>query len=165
MARSRSARVSGRSGFRDRHGRGPRSSVAGPHLPFLETRIDRFDDIVASAAQYLRELWPDELEGVVFEVAGLPAGVTAELTADERSRAPGSAGAPRLDRWRVDVVRRRILLYRLPIERLARPHETRSVGDDPWQHRMLVEGYVFRAVGDFLGKDPWELAPDRYRDR
>lgn len=135
--------------------------MAGPHLPFLETRIDRFDDIVASAAQYLRELWPDELEGVVFEVAGLPAGSSPAA----EPLAAGRATAPRLDRWRVDVARRRILLYRLPIERLARPHETRSVGDDPWQHRMLVEGYVFRAVGDFLGKDPWELAPDRYRDR
>jgi hypothetical protein len=149
MPGSRRARVTGRASFRDRHGRGLRSSAAGPHLPFLRTRVDLFDDIVASTASYLKELWPDELADVVFEVAGLPHEVA------DRS----------FDRWHVDAVSRRVVLYRLPIERLARIPETRQMGDGEWQHRMLVEGYVFRAVGDYLGKDPWDLAPDRYRDR
>jgi hypothetical protein len=37
--------------------------------------------------------------------------------------------------------------------------------DDEWQHRVLVEGWVLQAVGDLLGKDPWDLSPDRWRDR
>jgi hypothetical protein len=146
MARSPRVRTTGRATFRDRHGRGLRSSAAGPHLPFLRTRSDLFDDIVAGAAQYLRELWPDELDGVVFEVAALP------HAAADRS----------FERWSVDPVRRRIVLYRLPIERLARQHESRQANDAEWQHRASVEGYVFRAVGDLLGKDPWDLAPDRF---
>jgi lambda repressor-like predicted transcriptional regulator len=28
---------------------------------------------------------------------------------------------------------------------------------------MLIESCVYRAVADLLGKDPWELAPGRYR--
>lgn len=148
MARPSRVRTSGRAGFRDRHGRGLRSSAAGPHLPFLRTRADLFDDIVAGAAQYLRELWPDELDDVVFEVAGLPRGDAVRS----------------VERWHVDPIRRRIVLYRLPIERLARQHESRQANDVEWQHRAAVEGYVFRAVGDLLGKDPWDLAPDRYRD-
>jgi hypothetical protein len=28
---------------------------------------------------------------------------------------------------------------------------------------MYVEGCVFKAVGELLGKDPWDLAPDRFR--
>ncbi|GAA4265340.1 hypothetical protein [Frondihabitans peucedani] len=147
MARSYRVRSTGRAGFRDRHGRGLRSSAAGPHLPFLRTRDDLFEDIVAGAAQYLRELWPDDLHDVVFEVAGLPR---------------GEAGT-RFERWHVDAARRRIVLYRLPIERLARQHESRQPEDVEWQQRAAIEGYVFRAVGDLLGKDPWDLAPDRFR--
>jgi len=144
MARSPRVRSTGRSGFRDRHGRGLRSSAAGPHLPFLRTRTDLFDDIVAATAQYLRDMWPDDLGDVVFEVAGLPRDAPVDT----------------LERYRVDPVRRRILLYRLPIERLAHLHD-----NDEWHHRVAIEGYVFRAVAELLGKDPWDLAPERYRDR
>jgi lambda repressor-like predicted transcriptional regulator len=28
----------------------------------------------------------------------------------------------------------------------------------------MIETCVFRAVAELLGKDPWELAPDRYRN-
>ncbi|AMM21689.1 hypothetical protein AX769_17975 [Frondihabitans sp. PAMC 28766] len=147
MATPPRARPTGRAASRDRHGRGLRSSAAGPHLPFLRTRVDLFDDIVAQTAQYLKELWPDELEDVTFEIAGLPSG------RPERS----------FERWHVDAIRRTVTLYRLPIERLARTRESRQAVDAEWDHRVLVEGYVFRAVGDLMGKDPWDLAPDRYR--
>ena len=82
MSKARRARVTDRSRRRDRHGRGLRSSAAGPHLPFLRTRVDLFDDIVAATADYLREAWPDELADTSFEVAGLEALVfCAGLTA------------------------------------------------------------------------------------
>jgi hypothetical protein len=148
MSKARPARVTDRSRRRDRHGRGLRSSAAGPHLPFLRTRVDLFDDIVAATADYLREAWPDELADTSFEVAGLPA---------EPDRT-------RVERWSVDRAAGRVVLYRLPIERLAPSHDRRGAAEDEWNHRVLVEGYVFRAVADLLGKDPWELAPDRWRD-
>ena len=128
---------------RDRHGRGIRSSVTGPHLARLRGRLDFFDGCVASAVEYLRDLWPDELATVRFEVAAVPAGE------------PDPRG---VDRWRVDPRRRIVVLYRLPIERLAHLHK-----DDEWHRRSLIESCVFRAVAELLGKDPWDIAPERYR--
>jgi hypothetical protein len=144
MARSRGrARASARPGWRDRHGRGIRSAVTGPHLPLLFSRADAFDSAVASTAGYLKELWPDELAAVTFEVAGVPAGQVAPEG---------------VERWRVYPDENRIVLYRLPIERMSRLHK-----NDALHKRMMVESCVFRAVAELLGKDPWDLAPDRFR--
>lgn len=144
MARpSHITRTSVRAGWRDRHGRGLRSAVTGPQLPLLQTRADVFDMTVASTAEYLKDMWPDELATVSFEVAGLP----TELGTTER-----------VDRWLVIVPQRRIILYRLPIERLARMHR-----HDELHRRMMIESCVFRAVAELLGKDPWDLAPERFR--
>lgn len=138
-ARTRTART----GYRDRHGRGIRSSVTGPHLRPLQTREDFFEACVASAVDYLRELWPGELERVVFEVAGVPV---------------DQSGADGIDRWRADRRRGRVVLYRLPIERLAHLHR-----DDEWHRRSYIESCVFRGVAELLGRDPWEIAPERFR--
>jgi hypothetical protein len=145
MASPRSARRSVRLGARDRHGRGLRSAVTGPHLPPLNTRSDVFDLTVVSTAEYLKDMWPEELSTVSFEVAGLPSEI-------------GPSGG--VDRWLVIVPERRIILFRLPIERLARLHR-----EDDLHRRMLIESCVFRAVAELLGKDPWDLAPERFRDR
>jgi hypothetical protein len=141
MSRPRRVRVTDRSRRRDRHGRGLRSSAAGPHLPFLRTRVELFDDLVAETA--------DQLADVTFEVAGLPA----------------SPDPSRVERWRVDRTSRTVVVYRLPIERLSHVSEAHRSADAEWQHRVLVEGWVLQAVGDLLGKDPWDLSPDRWRDR
>jgi len=144
MARSRGrARVSVRAGWRDRHGRGMRSAVTGPQLPPLWSRADIFDSAVASTAEYLKDIWPEELDRVSFEVAGLPADLGE------------SSG---VDRWRVFADENRVVLYRLPIERLSRLHKY-----DAMHRRMMIESCVFRAVAELLGKDPWDLAPDRFR--
>jgi hypothetical protein len=142
MARS-TQRVFARSGRRDRHGRGIRSAVTGPALEPIRTRIDFFDSCVASAIEYVQDEWPDELLGVRFEVAGVPQGE------------PGPAG---VDRWRVSARERRVVLYRLPIERLAHLHK-----NDEWHRRSFIESCLFRAVAELLGKDPWDIAPERYR--
>lgn len=97
---------------------------------------------VASTAEYLKDVWPTELASVSFEVAGLPADLTGTS----------------LDRWRVFAAEKRVVLYRLPIERLSRLHKY----DEP-HRRMMVESCVFRAVAELLGKDPWDLAPERFR--
>jgi hypothetical protein len=102
-----------------------------------------FDMTVASTAEYLKDMWPDELAAVTFEVAGLPS---------EVDTASGIA------RWHVLAPERRVILFRLPIERLARLHR-----HDELHRRMLIESCVFRAVAELLGKDPWDLAPERFR--
>jgi hypothetical protein len=140
---ARTTRTPARASARDRHGRGIRSSVVGPQLAPLRTRIDFFDACVASAVEYLRELWPDELDRIRFEVAGVPTGD------------PAAGG---VDRWRVSARERRVVLYRLPIERMAHLHR-----DDEWHRRSFIESCVFRAVAELLGKDPWDIAPERYR--
>src|SRR5919199_6050734 len=142
MARSRrvSTPPSARCGYRNRHGRGLRSSVTGPHLPVLRTRAETFESIVAETADYLRGQFPEELADVSFEIAGIP-------------RSVGGNGR---DGWWVDAGARRVVLYRLPIERLQHLH-----ADDEAHQRMHIEGCVFKAVAELLGKDPWDLAPDR----
>lgn len=139
---ARSTRTPARAAARDRHGRGIRSSVVGPHLAPLRTRIDFFDACIASAVEYLRDLWPEELDRVRFEVAGVPAGEPADY----------------VDRWRVNPRECTVVLYRLPIERMAHLHR-----DDEWHRRSFIESCVFRAVAELLGKDPWDIAPERYR--
>ncbi|MCU1405613.1 MAG: hypothetical protein JWQ43_1916 [Glaciihabitans sp.] len=99
---------------------------------------------VSSTAEYLKDQWPDELAEVSFEVAVLPSALT------------GNAG---MDRWQVVPREKRIVLFRLPIERLSRLHRY-----DDMHKRMMIESCVFRAVAEMLGKDPWDLAPDRYRN-
>jgi hypothetical protein len=128
---------------RDRHGRGIRSSATGPYLPPLRTRIDLFDMTVASTVEYLRGVWPEELGDVRFEIAAVPVGVSAD-------------GG--VERWSVSAAQRRVVFYRLPIQRLTRLHR-----DDEMHQRMVIESCVFRGIAELLGKDPWDLAPDRFR--
>lgn len=143
-SRNRSAvRSSSRATSRNRHGRGIRAAVTGPRLPLLRTRNTVFEATVAATAEYLKDVWPHELSGLRVEVAALPASHST----------PG-----RLARWSVNRSEKCIVLYRLPIERLARLHR-----NDDLHRRMLVESCVFRAVAELLGKDPWDLAPERFR--
>lgn len=124
-----------------RHGRQGRSAVVRPPLPPLETRYERFDVTVGTAVEFLKSAWED-LRGVDFQIGDMP-------------EASGDDGIPR---WRVDRPHKRIVLYRLPIERLGRPYR-----DDDVQQRMAVEGSVFRAAAEYLGRDPWDLGPERFR--
>ncbi|UFS57726.1 metallopeptidase family protein [Subtercola endophyticus] len=144
MPRSRrtSSAKTSRYRYRNRHGRSLRSSVTGPFLPPLRTRIDLFEMTVASTADYLKGVWPEELSKVVFEIGAVPLDLPAE-------------GAP-VERW--SVIGNRIILYRLPIQRMSKLHR-----DDELHKRMIIESCVFRAVAELLGKDPWDLAPDRFR--
>jgi hypothetical protein len=124
-----------------RHGREGRSSVVRPPLPPLDTRVDRFDLSVGTAAEFLRSAW-SELRDVRFEVADMP----------------GATDDDGIPRWTVLRDEQRIILYRLPIERLSHLHR-----DDELHHRMLVEGSVFRAAAEYLDRDPWDLGPERFR--
>lgn len=131
---------------KDRHQRRePRSSVAGPFLPLVTSRETRFIDAVTDAAGYVRELWRTELEGVSFRIADLP----------ESSRV---SEGERVPLWSIDRDAKVITLYRLVYERFLLTSRR-----DEWQERFAAEGAVFRAAADYLGKDPWEIAPDRFR--
>lgn len=134
-----------RTSHRRRHDRGPRSSIAGPVLPLLESRETRFEDVAADAAEHLRGLWPADLTGVRFRCADMP---------------PRDAAAKvdRVPQWSVDHAARTITVYRLPIQRMLRLHV-----QDEWHRRVAIESCVFRAAAELIGRDPWEIAPDRYR--
>ncbi|MDX2377040.1 metallopeptidase family protein [Microbacterium sp. LRZ72] len=124
-----------------RHGRQGRSSVVRPPIGPVDTRFERFDIAVGAASEFLRSAWPD-LQDVRFEIAGMPA----------------EAGPDGIPRWHVDRAAQRIVIYRMPVERLSRPHQ-----EDDLHRRMIVEGIVFRAAAEYLDRDPWDLGPDRFR--
>lgn len=124
-----------------RHGRENRSPVVRPPLPPLDTRAERFELTVGTAAEFLRSAW-DELRDVSFEIGIMPPLVE-------------NAGIPR---WRVLREEKRIILFRVPIERLSHLHR-----DDEMHRRMVIEGCVFRAAAEYLDRDPWDLGPERFR--
>lgn len=124
-----------------RHGRTGRSPVVPPPLPPLESRQDRFELVVHDTAQFLRDAWED-LREVSFEVGIMPTRADAE-------------GMPR---WFVDREARRIVIFRLPIERLDRANRMDDLGA-----KMSMEGAVFRAAAEYLDRDPWDLGTQRWR--
>ena len=91
--------------------------------------------------RFLRSAWP-ELRDVSFEIGDMP-----PATDDD--------GIPR---WTVLTEEHRIIVYRLPIERLSHLHR-----EDDLHRRMMVESCVFRAAAEYLDRDPWDLGPERYR--
>jgi hypothetical protein len=142
MIRRRSReRVPARPSRHGRHGREDRSPVVRPPLPPLDTRAERFDVAVGTAAEFLRSAW-SELREVSFEIGVLPP-------------RPDEDGIPR---WQVLREQKRIILYRVPIERLGHLHR-----DDDLHRRMAIEGAVFRAAAEYLDRDPWDLGPERFR--
>lgn len=106
----------------------------------LTGRIPRFEQTVAETMDYLRGRAPEQLAGVRVDAAGMPPDV-----------AHPEAG---IERWRVEAPHR-IILYRVPIDRLAKLHCS-----DPVHYRMHVERILLEAIGELLGEDPWDLLPD-----
>ncbi|WP_235281556.1 MULTISPECIES: hypothetical protein [Microbacterium] len=134
---SRRAVVPRRGDRHGRHGRLGRSSVVRPPLPPLDGRLDTFDLHVGSAVELLRSMWPD-LRPVRIEIAAMPT----------HSDPDG------LPRWLVDTQAQRIVLFRVPIERLLEPGH-----DDASHRRVAIEGAVFRAAAQYIGREPWEMDP------
>lgn len=131
---------------RGRHGRGIRSSLAGPYLPRLTGRVLDFELAVEDSTSYLRTVAPELMAEVDVAVAGMPA---------ENVLGDG------MDRWRAErrAIGGQVTLFRIPIERLEHLH-----CDDPVHLRALVERTLIDAVADLLGREPWDVAPDRYGD-
>ncbi len=102
-----------------------------------------FGDVVAETCQFLREEWPEELCKLSWRILDAPRQVIEG----------------KLPRWHADTKNLRITIYRLPIQRLT--HVRRPDSQD---ERFHTEQFVFFAAGELLGKDPWDLMPDRFKD-
>lgn len=59
--------------------------------------------------------------------------------------------------YSVDREQRSIMLFRMPIQRARGLHV-----DDDEHRRYFVEHCVYRAVCEYLGREPWELLPGRF---
>lgn len=132
-----------RGSSRDRHGRGIRQPLLS-NLFRAGRRTNGFEQIVSGTCEYLKNAWPDELADLKWQVIDTPS---------MNSESQG------VRRWAVKPETMTIVIYRIPIERLG--HHRRT---DALHERMHIEEFVFAAVGQLVGKDPWDLVPERYRE-
>lgn len=125
---------------RRRHGRRPaRSSLTGSSLPNPDTRALRFELDARAALEEIQAHLGEEMHGVRVGVAVAPMGL-------------GESSQPLF--YSVDRAQQTILLYRMPIQR------ARGLHVDDEAHRAMFVGYcVYRAVCEYLGRDPWDVLP------
>jgi hypothetical protein len=124
-----------RATTRDRHGRERfRASLVSERVA-SKTGMTQFEQIVSSTCDYLRGEWPTELKGLNWVVADAPA--LAE-------------GETEVARYSVNPQTMTITIYRVPIIRLT--HNRRT---DFLDERMHIEQFVFSAVAELLGREPW----------
>ncbi len=90
---------------------------------------------------YLRNVAPEYLDGVEVRFAALP----TELRSGDG-----------IDRFQVTGPRE-VTIYRVPLERLEKLH-----CEDPVHVRALAEMTVLAAIGELHGREPWNIAHDRY---
>lgn len=136
-------RSSGGSSRARRHGRRPpRSSLTGPYLANPEARLARFEFDARGAVEYLQGAFPAELGDVQVGYQTAPTG-------------QGESQSPMF--YSIDRGRRTIVLYRMPIQRAKGLHV-----DDAEHRRYFTEHCVYRAVCEYLGREPWELLPGRF---
>lgn len=133
-----------RGSHRDRHDRGLRRPILAGLFRVGDSRLASFGQIVSGTCDYLKEAWPEELDKLRWRIIDAPA-------IKDSTQA--------VARWSVNKEAFEITIYRLPIERMG--HSRRP---DALDERMHIEQYVFTAVGELIGKDPWELIPDHFRN-
>lgn len=125
-----------------RHGRPVRSDVRGIAAADVGGRNAFFVDVAKGVINYLCDVQPEKMSGVRVEMSSLPSGELAD-------------GLPRM--WSVVPSEKRVVVYRLPIERMTKLHR-----DDDWHRRNNIESAVIEAIAELLGEDPFDLAPNRY---
>ncbi|MDP9318770.1 MAG: metallopeptidase family protein [Actinomycetota bacterium] len=131
---------------RDRHGRGPRGpfTLAGPLTQArvrVESRRDRFDELVLALVDRHLRRWADELGDVEFGTEDVP-----ELPEDWQEE-PVPFGA--LTRPRPGEPGR-IVVFRRPVEMRAK---TRL------EQMALVNEILVEHIADLLGREPGEIEP------
>lgn len=130
-----------------RHSRRPiRSSLTGPLLIDPNHRTILFRGWAGAVIHYLRNKLHDDLEDVEIGF------VTAPVRKIKPSRHTNQTMTHEIDRKA-----KRIVLYRMPIQRFRGLH----VNDDD-HRRMYVEHCVYLAVCDYLEADPWNLLPGEF---
>ncbi len=140
MFRSRRMHSQRRSrGSRSRHGRELRSSVAGPYLPQLTGRIPRFFQVVTETVGFLQAVAPDLMEDVSVTVAGMP---PADASGQD------AMGQDAAGLWGLDRTLKRVVIYRVPVERMARMSLS-NPADQP-MFREYVERVVMSGVNELL---------------
>ena len=125
-----------------RHGRAVRSDVRGIAAADTGGRNAFFVDVAKDVINYLCDVQPAKMNGVRVEMASLPSGDSAD-------------GQPRM--WLVFPAEKRVVVYRLPIERMTKLHR-----DDDWHRRNNIESAVIEAIAELVGDDPYDFAPKRY---
>lgn len=140
------SRSSERRGIARRHGRRPiRSSLTGPALQNPHGRVARFEADARGAVEYLQAMFADELRGVQIGFQTVPTLPSEDIHAESHML------------YSVNRLTRTIMLYRMPIQRAKGLHV-----DDDEHRRYFVEHCVYRAVCEYLGREPWELLPGRF---
>ena len=134
--------MSGSRTTRNRHGRQLRSDVRGIAAIGTGGRNTRFAEIAKDVVNYLCDVQPTLMHDIQVEMTLLPSAEHAD-------------GVPR--RWTALRSERRVILYRLPIERGSKLHR-----EDDLHRRNNIETIVIEAIADLIDIDPYELAPNRY---
>ena len=127
---------------RNRHGRQIRSDVRGIAAIGTGGRNASFAEISKDVVNYLCDVQPRLMHDIQVEMTLLPSAERAD-------------GVPR--RWTALRSERRVILYRLPIDRGSKLHR-----EDEWHRRNNIETIVIEAIADLIDIDPYELAPNRY---
>jgi len=138
-----------RSRVARRHGRRPiRSSLTGPSLPNPDGRVTRFEIDARAALEVLQSHLSEQLQGVRIGFATAPAGAV------EPGASSGTGESEQPLFYAIDRRARTITLYRMPIQRAGGLHIPDA------EHRALFVGHcVYRAVCEYLGREPWDLLP------
>lgn len=130
---------------RDRHGRGLRGPLLPPHLPAWRTRAEKFDEMVASAAEDLSRRWP-VVKTIQFAVEEVPPSDPAPwergVVLGRGFSAEPRAGLPS-----------RIIIYRQPVS-------SRADGED--ELAELVRQVVVEQVAQMLGRRPEDIDPTAF---
>ena len=140
--------AAGRSGLRDRRGRGLRGPDfrAGPlapsGVPAHRSRSDRFDALALAVLDDVESRWVDRLPPLDLAVEEVPA-LPEDWSSD---RVPLGSLTPA-----TPTTRARIVLFRRPIEHRA---------EDRAELAAVVLSVLVDQVADILGISPGEVHPD-----
>ena len=130
---------------RDRHGRGLRGPLLPPHLPAWRTRAEKFDEMVARAAEDLSRRWP-VVKTIQFAVEEVPPSDPAPwepgVVLGRGFSAEPRAGLPS-----------RIIIYRQPVSSRAQDEE---------ELVELVRQVVVEQVAQMLGRRPEDIDPTAF---
>lgn len=125
---------------RDRHGRGLRAPLIPYDAPGYASRRERFDDMVADAADRLAPRWSRHWGRLEFGAEDVPPSEPSpwEDGVPIGRVFPAHAGQPA-----------RIVLYRRPIEARSEPQD----------REQLVRDVIAEQVARMLGRTPEEIDP------